>query len=313
MSAPTLRCGVPLVLTLLLGLSAGAAERSVTLAPGESLEQLAERLYGDPGRAAALRAHNKLPGGPLQPGATLEAPFSETVRVASGDSWSSLAKRHWGDGRRGRDLALIVRGDSAAKLRAGSSIQVPVFVEERLGKGETLAALSRRHYGTSSRADLLTRVNGIRNARRLRVGAKIRVPVLLIETSPQVARAPEPPAPPRPDVAAPSPVPAPASASADGDGDFGALLYEAVGAYLDGSYDRALEELETLRPGVLESGQRGERELLLTNLVYLYVAFDRPDQACETFGELRTLDPQVQFDEDLVSPKIRRLVERCPS
>ena len=88
---------------------------------------------------------------------------------------------------------------------------------------------------------------------------------------------------------------------------------EAVGAYLDGSYDRALEELETLRPGVLESGQRGEQELLLTNLVYLYVAFDRPNQACETFGELRTLDPQVQFDEDLVSPKIRRLVERCPN
>jgi hypothetical protein len=311
MSAPALRCGVLLVLALLLGLSAGAAERSVTLAPGESLEQLAERLYGDPGRAAALRAHNKLPGGPLQPGATLDAPFSETVRVAPGDSWSSLAKRHWGDGRRGRDLALVVRGDSAAKLRAGSSIQVPVFVEERLEKGKTLAALSRRHYGTSSRADLLTRVNGIKNARRLRVGAKIRVPVVLIEASPQVARAPEPPAPPQPDVAAPSPAPAPTPAPADG--DFEALLYEAVGAYLDGSYGRALEELETLRPGVLESGQRGERELLLTNLVYLYVAFDRPDQACETFGELRTLDPQVQFDEDLVSPKIRRLVERCPN
>ena len=252
-----------------------------------------------------MLAHNQLPGGPLQPGATLAAPFSETVRVARGDSWSSLAKQHWGDGRRGRDLALVARGDSAAKLRAGSSIQLPVFVEERLGKGETLAALSRRHYGTSSRADLLARVNGIRNARRLRVGAKIRIPVLLIEASPQAVRAPEPPVPPRPDVAAPSPAPA--------DGDFEALLYEAVGAYLDGSYDRALEELETLRPGVLESGRRGEQELLLTNLVYLYVAFDRPDQACETFGELRTLDPQVQFDEDLVSPKIRRLVERCPN
>jgi hypothetical protein len=294
-----------LALALLVGLSAGAAERSVTLAPGESLEQLAERLYGDPGRAAALRAHNRLPAGKLQPGTTLEAPFSETVRVARGDSWSSLAKRHWGDGRRGSDLALVARGDAAAKLRAGSSVQLPVFVEERLGKGETLAALSRRHYGTSSRAELLTRVNGIKNARRLRVGAKIRVPVLLVEASPQAVQAPEPPVPPQPDVAAPSPEP--------GSGDFEALLYEAVGAYLDGSYDRALEELETLRPGVLESGQPGEQELLLTNLVYLYVAFDRPDQACETFGELRSLDPQVQFDEDLVSPKIRRLIERCPN
>jgi hypothetical protein len=288
---------------LLLGLSAAAAERPVSLAPGETLEQLAERLYGDPNRAAALRAHNRLPAGPPQPGVKLQAPFSETVRVEPGQTWSSLAKRHWGNARLGRELARVARDDPDARLRAGSSVQLPIFVEERLGKGETLAALSRRHYGTSSRADLLVRVNGIRNARRLRVGSKIRVPVLLTEVSLDAAPSPETAAPPKPDVAA-------AAAAHD---DFEGPLLEAIDAYLEGRYERALKELETLRPGILQRGRPGEQELLLTNLVYLYVAFDRPDRACETFGELLTLDPEIRFDEDLVSLKIRRLVERCPN
>jgi hypothetical protein len=305
MSAVSRRSGMVAGLALLLSLSAGAAERLVGLAPGESLEQLAERIYGDPMRAAVLRAHNRLPAGPPEPGAMLEAPVSETVWVGAGDSWSSLAKEHWGDARLARDLARLVSGDADAKLPVGATIQLPVFVEERLGRGDTLAALSRRHYSTSARADLLLRVNGIRNARRLQVGAKIRVPVVLSEAGLQAEQPLGPPAPRQPDVAAP--------AAAAAGGPFEVPLRDAIHAYLEGSYDRALEELEELRPGVLANGSRQDQELLLSHLVYLYVAFDRPDRACETFSGLRRLDREIRFDEDLVSPKIRRLVERCPN
>jgi hypothetical protein len=289
---------------LLAAFASGAAEKIVTPRAGESLEQLAERLYGDPKRAIVLRAHNRLPPGPPEPGAALEAPFSEVVRVEPGATWDALALEHWGDARHARALARVASGEPDAPLVAGKSIPVPVLVEERLRSGETLAALSRRYYGTSTRAELLMSVNGIRDARKLRVGAKIRVPVVLLEAEVAAAEG-EAPVVARPAAVAAAPAPR--------GGEFEEPLRDAIDAYLEGRYERALEELEGLRARVLARGHLGERELLLTHLVYLYVAFDRPDRACKAFGELRALDPSVSFDEDLVSPKIRKLVDRCSS
>ncbi|MFQ5696707.1 MAG: LysM peptidoglycan-binding domain-containing protein [Myxococcota bacterium] len=284
---------------------AAPAAHSAQPAAGESLEALSQRLYGTPLAAAALRSFNDLaPGSPLPK--VLRVPYSKPHRVAPGETWSSLARSWFGGRLSGEDLARLVgrTGDSAPV--AGEQVPVPVLIQDRLARGETLAALSRRHYGRSDGAALLMRFNGIRDPRRLFVGSRVEVPLVLREPT---DRSPTPSASREDESNRP---PAVSSAPPGALGEFEASLRDAVNSYLDGDYARSRQQLEDLRPAVLARGNPGEQRLLLEQLVFVYSAFDETDRACESLAALVTLAPDLEFDPDLVSPKVRELRDHCP-
>jgi hypothetical protein len=332
---------------LLLVVAPVASSTELLLLPrkGETLEDVATRIYGDERRTAVLLRYNDLSPGTSVTGRQLRAPFSETHVVGEGETWQSLALEVWGNGLLAAELATLVAGARDAALEPGSTIALPVTIDDELASGETLAAVSRRHYFRSGNAALLARVNGIRDPRRLQVGARVRVPVVLRApepgANPPVAiapprdpeprtrakpkRAPDPkpavekdtvvePSVSKPSVTKPpvteTPVAKPSAPTPSAAG-LEQPLQQAIGSYRDGDYAAALERLSELRPEVESRGGTRERRLLFEHLLYVQVAYDRPDEACASFAELRAVEPGVRFDPDLVSPKIRQLVERC--
>jgi LysM repeat protein len=274
---------------------------------GDTLAGLAERYYGDSRFAEVIASHNGLERDP-QPGTELRVPSASHHDVQRGESWSDLAARYWSDAQLGEDLARwCERSESverAAPSRAladppvGARLLMPALVTYRIHPGETLAGVSRRFYAGPERAAALARLNRIEDPRYLRSGQSIRVPLLEIAQG-----VPEPPAePPRDVAAAPAPPPAPERSEA---------LAKAVNDFLDGSFEAALAQLEEQRARVLASGPDPDRALLLRYLTYSYVAFDRPDAACESFGALAKIERPPQLDPDLVSPRIRDVLSRC--
>lgn len=86
-----------------------------------------------------------------------------SIRVHSGESWWSLARRYLGSGSRWKELASVNSGlaDHAELLRSGSTILVPnkgnshAFPEPvpetlLVHRGDTLRSLSRAHFGRGS-------------------------------------------------------------------------------------------------------------------------------------------------------------------
>lgn len=288
---------------------ASPASRSVHPTPGESLEALSQRLYGTRLAAAALRSFNGLSSQSALP-KLLKAPYSEQRRVGPGESWSRLARSWFGDRLSGQDLARLVGRQGSKTPVAGERIGVPLLIEEHLARGETLAALSRRHYGRSGGAALLMRFNRIRDPRRLVAGHRVQIPLVLPDpenrASEKARRQEEADSQPMPEVSSAPP------ASPVKLGEFEKPLRGAVNTYLDGDYEGARRQLEKLRPRILARGNPGEQRLLLEQLVFVYSAFDETDRACESLAALLTLAPGVEFDPDLVSPKVRELRDRCP-
>jgi hypothetical protein len=305
-------------------------------AEGETLERVAGDYYGDSGFADLIRRHNEALGADAH-ARTVRIPTARVHSVGDGDTWASLAQTYWGDPALGPTLARQLGAEPDAPLESGASLQIPGLVEWRLRRGETLAQVSRTLYGTADRAGEIAALSGIANPNRLGVGARVRAPFLVharVHKDP-AATPPVPPAPPQPETGVakgpeaavvptdlrgdPPSEPAqvatsppllepPASALSPEDRQ---ALRIGVNGYLEGSYESALEQLESVRASVLARGSDAERAQLLHHLVLLYVAFDRPDDACGPHLALQRIDPAQSLDPDQVSPKVRVAVERC--
>jgi hypothetical protein len=228
--------------------------------------------------------------------------------VRKGDSWSELARLYWGDASLSEEL-IHFTSPKQKQLQAGRTLRIPLLDEHVIKRGETLLSISRAyHQGDAyAHARMLERINRIRNARSLSVGQRIRVPVFKPATEvglPAVSSLSTPKSKP---VSTPAPRARPPKRQeslADG-------LRFAVNAYVDGSYDTALERLERLRTPVLAKGSAEERTTLLRTLVFLYVAYDRQPEACLAYRGLREVSPEQSWDRDLVSPKVLGALRRC--
>ena len=53
--------------------------------------------------------------------------------------------------------------------------------------------------------------------------------------------------------------------------------------------------------------------LLLRHLLYVYVAFERRDDACVMYQALLAVDEEPEWDPDLVSPRILDTIRACPA
>lgn len=283
---------------------------------GETLGGLAERYYGDSGLADVIARHNGIQGA-LKPGVELRLPSASKHEVARGESWNDLAARYWSEASSGQALARWCGSDGATAPVKGQVLTVPALVRHRIQPGETLVALSRRYYRDPEKASDLARLNRIADPRRLHAGAVVRLPFFASVRPEQAAnaaaRAAPSTAPPPPPKAAAAPTNRKdvAAGPARREDALSADLSSAVNAYLDGSFEQALARLEEQRPRVLASGSREQQGLLLRYLIFSYVAFDRNDSACDAFAALRKRGADDALDPELVSPKIRSVLDQC--
>jgi LysM repeat protein len=293
-------------------IGATAAERAHRAAPGEDLAAVSLAVYGDARWADLIASYNALQGPPAT-GARLKIPSAVEHRVKAGESWSKLAKTHWGNGALGPVLALFAGHPDQSRPPVGKKLVVPALVRYRIRAGESLAKLARRFYGDVDYAEPLAQLNRPLDPRRLAVGTPVRLPLLALARSSEREPEPEPPADPPPSAppAAPEPAARADVAAAPPAPSFEIELRQALNAYLDGDYAGARQQLEALRAPVLAQGSPAERSTLLRHLVFAYVAFDQTAHACAAHAALREVEPELRWDPDATSPKVLEVLDTC--
>lgn len=276
---------------LVLASAAQAEDVSHLVREGDSFRSLAQHFYGREAYADSLRLYNEIPT--LTPGAVLRVPFAEDYTVQAGDTWSGLASRHWGNGSLFISLSELTP-NAPKTLRTGQTLRIPALLPYRIGKGETLASLSRLVYDRSGQARALARLNEIADPRSLRQGQIVRIPILKLA----------PVEPPEPEPARVAPRPPLRSRYLE-------AIQLGADAHAAGNFPFALAHFEGLRDEVIENGNSEEHALLLQQLTVLYVAFERPSDACQSYRELRRLEPGQTWDPEMTSPKIIRMTRGC--
>jgi LysM repeat protein len=142
-----------LVSTTMAG-HAGAFQHIVK--PGETLAQVAERVYGDARRETVLVGANALDvqgGTVIAAGMRLEVPAPGHHTVIQGESWADLALSWLGtnDMARTELLAHANKGVPWVPPVEGQEIEIPAVVTYLAGEGETVNSLAARYWGDANR------------------------------------------------------------------------------------------------------------------------------------------------------------------
>lgn len=164
-------------LALLPGVEARAFPHVVRA--GETLAQIAERLYGRVEMEQLLVAANSLSAGAgisIVPGMRLEVPALSHYRVSAGETWPQLAERLLGHADRSDVLALA--NDSMPWLTPddGMEIIVPYNLRYVAEQGDTTLTLAYRFLGERDKAWMLDRYNN-RKGDPIRRGDVLLVPL----------------------------------------------------------------------------------------------------------------------------------------
>jgi LysM repeat protein len=290
-----------------------AAERVHTVVAGESAAALAKKYYGERELGDQLLRYNGRLDKVLHPGERLTIPFCETYRARTGDTWSSVAKRHLGRSSASPMLAELNGFAAGEPLRVGARVVIPVVLRHSLARGETLSSLADRFYGDQQKAALLQEFSRIDDANRLPVGTPLEIPLVSFLRRDTAVAAP-PTVKPVENAAV-----APASASPLDVAEppppearrFEIPLADAGRRFADGEYDRARELLEALRARVTSEGAAADRREWGELLAFVYIALDRDDEACTTYRTGVPPEAPTDFDPDLISPRIRAVLSNC--
>jgi LysM repeat protein len=123
-----------------------------TVKPGETLAQIAERVYGEPKLETVLVGANALDvqgGTVIAPGMRLEIPAPGHHTILQGETWADLALSWLGAGD-------IARADLLARANRsvpwvppveGQEIEIPAVVTYIAGDGETVNTIAQRFWG----------------------------------------------------------------------------------------------------------------------------------------------------------------------
>ena len=289
----------PLAVTALVSLvpTSGRAFTH-TVKPGETLAQIAERVYGDSKLETALVGANALDvqgGTVIAPGMRLEIPAPGHHTIVQGETWADLALSWLGanDIARADVLARANRSVPWVPPVEGQEIEIPAVVTYIAGDGETVNSIAQRFWGDPLRGWELDPYNR-RDGVLVRRGEIVLVPMphlKLTESGKAEARL-----------------------AAEREGASGGLLLE--------QQRRADAELPQLLADVrygryVEAIARGNKLLgtsALTHpqlaivhraLLEAYVAFDARPAAAAACVAWRSNDPAAVLDPVRVSPKIR--------
>jgi LysM repeat protein len=275
---------------------AGAFQHIVK--PGETLAQVADRVYGDAKLETVLVGANALDvqgGTIISPGMRLEVPAPGHHTVIQGETWADLALLWLGtnDMARNELLARVNKGVPWVPPVEGQEIEIPAVVTYISGEGETVNSIAQRYWGNAGRGWELNTYN-----RREGVGVR-RGEVVLV---------------PMPGLRLTEAGRAEARAAAERDGASGGMALEQQ-RKADAELPQLLADVRYGR--YAEAAARGNRLLgggALTHpqlavvhraLLEAYVALDARVSAAAACAAWRSNEPNPVLDPVRVSPKIR--------
>ena len=297
------RAGLGLALASVL-FAADAHAFPHVVKPGETLAQIAQRVYGSAKYEVVLAGANFLDvqgGSAPVPGMRIEVPAPGYHRVSAGETWGQLALAWLGDPKRADVLARMNHAVSWVPPVDGQEIQIPYVLTVIAGDSDKVDQIAKRYYGDPNRAWELDAYNARKEPEQgplnLKRGEVMLVPLLdltLTEQGRTEARA-----------------------------AMGGAGAQAGGGALD-AQRRAEAELPALLADVragrwLDAVSRGNRILGSGDLTHAqlatvhralleaYVALDAPGAAAGSCAAWRANDPSTKLDPALVSPKIRAI------
>ncbi len=298
-----MRSGAFLVSSLLTTLlAASAAAFPHVVRPGETLAEIATRMYGDAKKESLLAGANALDvggGSAIVPGMRLEIPAPLHHKVVAGETWASLALQWLGGAGRADVLARANHAVSWVPPETGLEIEIPAVVAHIVSSGDSSTTLAARYWGDGNRGWELNAFNG-RAETPMRRGEIILEPLTdLVLTGAGIAEARA------------------STGLARSEADVGGLETQR----------RATVELPTLNADVREgryveavaranrilgSGQltRPQLGLVYRALVEAYVALDALLEASQACASLRANAKNVDLNPTTTSPKIRAACEK---
>ncbi|MEK7367394.1 MAG: LysM peptidoglycan-binding domain-containing protein, partial [candidate division NC10 bacterium] len=156
-----------------------AALLTHTVQPGETLGAIALRYYRDVRHVPLLVAANRLDSrGALRPGQTLRIPIGEPYEVRPGDSVSSIAERELGDSRRAWALLELNGLREPDRVLPGQTLMLPIRASHGVRRGETLATIAERYYGSPALAARIARYNFLPDGAAPPAGTRLQIPLL---------------------------------------------------------------------------------------------------------------------------------------
>jgi len=150
---------------------------------GETLAQIAERVYGRVEMEQLLVAANALDAGgglPIAAGMRLEIPALGHHRVSSGETWTSLADALLGSPDRSDVLALSNEAMPWIQPSEGQEIKVPYNLRYVVGTNDSTLTIAYRFLGQRDKAWMLDRYNRL-SGEAPRRGDVVLVPLLDLE------------------------------------------------------------------------------------------------------------------------------------
>jgi phage tail protein X len=147
---------------------------------GETLGQIAERVYGRIELERVLVAANALDARgrvAAVPGMRLELPAVSHHTVELGQSWAGIAERWLGNAKRGDVLARMNGSQPWLAPEVGAIVVMPYNLRYVAAHGDTTESVAYRFLGRRDEAWLVAHYNGLERA-RLEPGEVLLVPLL---------------------------------------------------------------------------------------------------------------------------------------
>jgi LysM repeat protein len=265
--------------------------------PGETLAQIAGRVYGDAKLEVVLVGANQLDaygGTTIVPGMRLEVPSPAHHRVQKNETWYDLALSWLGDKKRSELLAKINGGVNWVPPVEGQEIVIPAVFNYIAGDNATINTIWDRYFDDPTRAWELNNYNN-REGIPVKRGEVILVPLphvkLTAEGKAEAKRALE-----RERAEA-------GHAALDIQRKAESELQPLLADVRHGRYAEAVARGNR----VLGSGVLTKPQLAIVHraLLEAYVALEATGSAINACAAWRENDPNPKLDETMVSPKIR--------
>jgi len=179
---------------LLLG-AHDAAGFTHVVSQGETLAQIAIKVYGTPRFETAIAGANALDahgGSAIVAGQPLEIPAPGHHRVQEGETWFGLSRLYLGDTRRAETLARANSAVAWVPPAPNQEIEIPAVVPHIAEEGDTMASVALRYLGDINKAWILDSYNFRKGEQKLLRGDVVLVPLLdlaLTEEGKKEARA----------------------------------------------------------------------------------------------------------------------------